>query len=150
MLSPKDIGWLAGILEGEGCFSIRDTGGTNPGLSIQLQMTDEDVILRAFHLTNLGTIYGPTQYSNRRKPMYHWYVANKKEVVQILMTIYPLMHSRRQAKIKELLAVWKSIPHDSCRKGHPRNGLNKCKVCINQNQRRRRSVEQNDKFIYPQ
>jgi hypothetical protein len=37
----RDIAWLAGLLEGEACF-----GSYNGCLSIQLQMIDEDIVLR--------------------------------------------------------------------------------------------------------
>lgn len=38
----KDLYWLAGLLEGEGCFTY---SGSTP--MVQLQMTDKDVVERA-------------------------------------------------------------------------------------------------------
>lgn len=47
MITDREIGWLAGILEGEGYFGFNGSGRTP---SIQVSMTDEDVILRLANL----------------------------------------------------------------------------------------------------
>lgn len=49
MIKAKDIYWLAGLLEGEGCFTVRRYEGRQTGglPVINLWMTDLDVIKRA-------------------------------------------------------------------------------------------------------
>lgn len=43
MITDREIGWLAGILEGEGFFGFNGRGRTP---TLQVSMTDEDVILK--------------------------------------------------------------------------------------------------------
>ena len=53
-MTELDIAWLAGLLEGEGCFRIntrkRDNGTINYYPQLILKMTDEDIIKRAGEL----------------------------------------------------------------------------------------------------
>ncbi len=105
MISTKDIAWLAGLLEGEGCFRIRD-GRTTP--LILLGMTDSDVVDRAAALLgshDLHVYESPVGH----KTQFRLRVGGRKAAAW-MMTIYPLMGERRQAKIRETLATWRSAP----------------------------------------
>lgn len=47
-MSPTDIAWLAGIIEGEGCINIeRKRGRASASILLRLAMTDRDVVERA-------------------------------------------------------------------------------------------------------
>jgi hypothetical protein len=106
-----DIGWLAGFLEGEGYFGY---GGSKkyPTIAIQLVSTDKDVLEKVVDLfggriiqrknTNTGhnvkgkpykAIYSVSWYSDR--------------AAAIAMTVFPLMGTRRQTTIKNILDLWK-------------------------------------------
>lgn len=97
-----DIAWLAGLLEGEGCFSI-----VGRSVVIELQMTDKDVVEHAAQLLNTPV------YVNKKKP-------NRKMVWRLhlhgnraagwMMTLYSLMGLRRRGRIKELLTGWRLSP----------------------------------------
>jgi len=39
-----DVVWLAGLLEGEGCFSLNTFSGFRPQARVDLGMCDEDVV----------------------------------------------------------------------------------------------------------
>jgi hypothetical protein len=52
-LSPGDVGWVAGLFEGEGHIGARPHGGWQ----VVLVSTDLDVVLRFWALANIGTVY---------------------------------------------------------------------------------------------
>ena len=113
MTQTQDIAWVAGLLEGEGCFSNRanQKNGTNNQIRIALEMTDEDVIRRAAKILH-GNVMGPyvrksTHGSGFDKPMYRADWAGSR-AAGIMMTVYSFMGNRRQERIKEILNLWKA------------------------------------------
>ena len=135
MISTKEITWLAGLLEGEGCFSFSGS------IRIELWMADLDVVQHAAGL--LGTKVNPRinkRYSNR-KPMYGARLYGF-HTAGWMMTLYTLMGTRRQAKIREQLNIWQSQrvqPQDA--KCHPERkhyakGL--CNNCYARNRNKQR------------
>lgn len=95
----KDVYWLAGLLEGEGCFS---TSRFCP--IIALSMTDEDVVSRATKL--LGASYGRHICKKPRKDCFQVHLYGDKAIAW-MMTLYPLMGKRRQERIREIISGWK-------------------------------------------
>lgn len=96
-MSPEDRAWLAGLLEGEGCFAFYGT----PRISVS--MTDRDVIDRVAHLM------GATLISERRDPrkpthktQYVTQVAGTR-AHRLMRDLLPLMGARRAARIREVL-----------------------------------------------
>ena len=105
-ITSQQIHWIAGILEGEGCFF----GGWSGGINIRLVMTDKDVVDR------VADFFGSkVSISDRTKKLPQWKEAYKTQVgglkaAQWMMIIYSLMGIRRKEKIEELLKIWKSKP----------------------------------------
>ena len=149
MISVKDIAWLAGLLEGEGCF--RSVGNCP---TIKLSMTDRDTVVRAaglLGLTHIATVI-------HKNPTYKdaWVIAaNGRTAAGWMMTIWPLMGARRQEKITEMLKCWKSAAlwqryRVQCKYGHllsgpnlyqypgtsVRHGQRQCKACRRQHYRK--------------
>ena len=105
MIPMSDIHWLAGLLEGEGHFSMETSNYKYHYPRIKLKMTDKDVVDRAGRL--LGKTTKPV--SRTGVPAHHkdqWVVdmAGKKAAVW-MMTLYSLMGERRKAKIKSILVA---------------------------------------------
>lgn len=106
-MDTRELTWLAGLLEGEGCFGR--SGGT---ARVTLAMTDEDVVTRAARILR-APVVGPVQPSQKRKdggtrkPVYSASVYGSR-AAGWMMTLYTLMGSRRQAKILESLVAWKA------------------------------------------
>lgn len=100
-----DLGYLAGIIDGEGCIHLKRDGGKQR-LAISVGMTDVDVLQRCQTISQVGSIYGPQVYPNR-KPRWVWLVGRQRDVAALLMTIYPLLSGRRQARALEVLALWR-------------------------------------------
>lgn len=110
-ISPADLLWLAGLLEGEGCFSEQyKHAPTMRGFyvlpSIQLAMTDRDVVLRA------GKLIGGNQKRLRSsklrsyKRQFNWRV-NGKRAVHVMSLLLPLMGLRRTRRITQILTSYK-------------------------------------------
>lgn len=100
-------GWVAGLLEGEGSFSIKRSKRKN-GLSctpvIQLASTDEDVAVRLHKLIPAANVCKPRRKTKGGKQVYNWSLSRSAAVSELLICIFPLMSRRRQDRIREVLA----------------------------------------------
>ena len=93
MISLSEIAWLAGLLEGEGCFTF------SKGPDVVLKMTDKDVVERAASLMGAKVIArDPKNIKWKRTycASIHGYQA-----IAWMLTIYPFMGERRKEKIIE-------------------------------------------------
>jgi hypothetical protein len=109
-LTPNEIHWVAGLLEGEGAFMLTSPKDRTPKPKICVGSTDPDVLVRLQEVTGLGTIYGPYRVQNRfpnGKPIQYWTVSKQADAAALMMTLYPLMGERRKARIEEVLAGWR-------------------------------------------
>ncbi len=99
-----DLYWLAGLLEGEAYFGIRKNrvkGHLYFYPEMQLQMCDHDVVKRVAKLLR-ATIYC---YNNPRPRCQKWFrtgVTNSRAAA-LMRALYPLMGTRRRAKIREII-----------------------------------------------
>jgi hypothetical protein len=109
----SDIAWLAGLLEGEGSFSVSVVreGKIQAGkrrLQITLMMTDEDVVRRAAAIMNTK-LYGPYgPYKNSVKPCWQIHVGASRAAAW-MMTLYSFMGERRRLAIEQGLREWKTF-----------------------------------------
>lgn len=106
-MNERDLSWLAGLLEGEGCFTGRKwtpaNGGTKITPRIQARMTDEDVLQRVRAIAG-GTVSGPYHPHGARRPIWNWQVSGAV-AVRVAKELRPLMGERRQRAIDDLLAL---------------------------------------------
>lgn len=135
MLSACDLGWIAGIVEGEGCFAYswgsaearlhrRNIGSVH----LKIAMTDRDVMER------LRVLMGAPRelYMMPRKAHYKTQYRvdfTGRRAIEWAFTLYPLLGERRRAKIRQLVAQWKtqrghSRDRTECPRGHPLSGPN--------------------------
>lgn len=138
-LAVRDIAWFAGIMEGEGYFGLRKNGG----LTLEVTMTDKDVIDRVASMFSFGTRAERSLPSG--KTAYWWGVTKQSAVAGLMMTLLPLMGKRRQAKIIECLTRWKETPLPKkrwthCKSGHALTGEN-LKVIYEGKYAKRRCIE---------
>ncbi len=105
-MKDTDLAWLAGLLEGEGCFYLgwRKTrkGEARPVATIVLTMTDKDVVQRAADLMET-TIFGGKTRGNQIKAPWTCSVTRNNETNRISRLLRPYMGERRQAKIDQIL-----------------------------------------------
>lgn len=111
----SELYWLAGLLEGEGCFSIQKYPNRAPLARIRLAMTDFDVVLRAGRLIG-GKQRTPAEWQKKGttyKTIYNWSVTGR-EAVRLMRILLPLMGSRRADRITEILNLpsARQVPRD--------------------------------------
>jgi hypothetical protein len=111
VMDSHDLAWLAGWLEGEGCFIVRPpTKGRGWGVSIEAASTDRDVVLRAQRMAG-GTVHALSRRADRKhKPLWLWAVYTRSSVLSLAAALRPLMSQRRAARITEMLATPDSVP----------------------------------------
>lgn len=111
----KSIEWLAGLLEGEGCFSemISGSSGKYTTPLISLVMTDKDVVESANVL--FQQLSGRSIRVNERtlasgKVAYSLFLTGLP-AAKVMQAIYPLMGHRRAEKIKLILSLWEPVKY---------------------------------------
>ena len=144
MVSTFDLGWLVGILEGEGCFLIQ-----NNSPRIQLKMTDYDVVIKAALIMNLSSsrVREKDMKDSGRKQAYTFSLSGT-EAIKWMKLIRPYMCARRGAKIDEIVNIMSvsrpniELGKDFCEKGghsikypweyyiNSTNGGRTCKRCL--------------------
>ena len=107
MINERDLYWLAGLLEGEGCFA--QSGYSS--IIVSLHMTDRDVVLRASLLMGEP----PPKVGRRRRS-----ASGRKDswvtrvcgdrAISLMELLLPLMGERRKTKIRNLLNWAKQRP----------------------------------------
>ena len=163
MLSPKDIGWLAGLIEGEGCINLGRSNRPRPDGSrcltprLHLAMTDRDVIERVSQLLRMavGRTYSrevgtPIKIDRRHRKATHQDLYSTSvygnRAVQWLMTVYVLLGSRRRAKAREIIAHWRQAPYTAlvrrpaCHPDRRHHSSGLCHVCYKTKWQVRRQV----------
>lgn len=105
-LSIRNIDWLSGLLEGEGCFTLNKE--FNP--AIQLTMTDYDIVKKAHSILKCTCKISNFTNEFGDKTKYSIYLFGNK-AIGWMFTLYPLMGQRRQEKIKEIISIWKNHNH---------------------------------------
>ncbi len=100
----KNLYWIAGLLEGEGCFGFYNNCPT-----IQVNMTDKDVIDKAKIILDIENNNEVRKQIKdiKRKDIYCLNISGSI-AIQWMMTLYSLMSLRRKNKIKEIINLWKN------------------------------------------
>ena len=107
-VKTTDLHWLAGVLEGEGSFTV-NRGHTirnqNPTPIISLQMCDYDIVRRVCYL--LDQNINIVRATNTHRPVYRVSIANAR-AIGWMFTLYLLMGERRREQIRIVVDAWKS------------------------------------------
>lgn len=125
-MNTNDLYWLAGLIDGEGCFIAHSSHrGKYPlrQVRISLEMCDQDVVERVKVIT--GTTSNVTLRNSRpnrnHRPRYTVHL-NGTRAIQWALTMYPIMGERRKAAIVKMVNLWKQSPARSLRKKHLTHG----------------------------
>ena len=106
--------WLAGFVDGEGCFyfSVTSDGSCRPVFRLKVRLDDKDVLNRARDWSGVGVV---VEIHNEKlpNPQCEWIVRKKRHVLKLveIFTAYPLR--AKKAKDFEIWAkavnVWIDI-----------------------------------------
>uniref|UniRef100_A0A6H1ZAX7 Putative homing endonuclease n=1 Tax=viral metagenome TaxID=1070528 RepID=A0A6H1ZAX7_9ZZZZ len=102
-MNINEMYWLAGLLEGEGCFTI----GNTQSPMISLGMNDKDIIEHAANLLGNLNIEEKTTSSGHTR---YRISLNGKDAVSAMIALKPLMGERRQQRILEVLHITEGRP----------------------------------------
>lgn len=94
----EDAAWLAGLLDGEGCF---DSPRGNP--RVRVKMSDLDVVLRAADVMG-ATTYNENSWREDYKPLMVAQTTGDNAVA-VMRAILPWLGSRRSAKVTEIITA---------------------------------------------
>jgi len=103
--SIRDIAWVAGLLEGEGCFQNHPTQVTP---RVVLSMSDEDTVRKYAAIVGATARIFVRDFANKKTAFVC--TVSGSRAVGVMMTIYSLMSFRRKEKIKEVIGKWKARP----------------------------------------
>jgi hypothetical protein len=103
----SELCWLAGLLEGEGCFQNRSDRYFSP--LIQLIMTDKDVVVRAAKAMGAHKVVQPTTKTSAGTVLYRVNVYGTV-AADLMRSLLPHMGERRSRKITEILEAAVSRP----------------------------------------
>lgn len=102
-MNARDRYWLAGLLEGEACFTVQRRP-EGPRAFMRLHMIDRDVIDRVATLLGGRSVWSPDPPSHRHtQPRFATQVSGKA-AQDLMVDLRPLLGARRQAKIDAILA----------------------------------------------
>lgn len=101
-VSADQVGWIAGILEGEGCWTAN---GCRGNWLVSVRMTDRDIIERLRHITGVGRV---TMEENKKgyKTAWAWQVAARPQREWLTVAVWPWLGTRRRERI---LQLWSDI-----------------------------------------
>ena len=109
MIPMHEIGWIAGFLEGEGYFHTVGRLDNTPRVeATQVDIGPIDRLYDRFGgkmwLEARGGEIG--RFRGNRQPLWRWY-AYPSVSVQIMMTIWPLVSTKRRIEIEKCLEAWR-------------------------------------------
>lgn len=100
-MSTAEMGWLAGIIEGEGWFVTNKKAGPQ----ICVAMTDFDVVQRLHSVTGAGRLNEKRPSRAGAKIQLQWTVSHRDDVERLGHTILPYLGERRSLQLLKLLAM---------------------------------------------
>ena len=103
MTKQEALCWVAGIVEGEGCFTLHSKHHPY----FLLDMCDLDVLEQVKKVFPFVNLRGPYYHRKRPHTKARYRIdAFGPKAVEIMNALYPFLKKRRQQKIDELLFIW--------------------------------------------
>lgn len=105
MMTAEEIAYVAGLLEGEGCFTFNHPK-TQKYPKIRMETTDYDVACRVQSYFDCGTIRTVKKRKAHWKQSYVFQISAVEQVREALLAIRPWMSERRAERIDLLLSSY--------------------------------------------
>lgn len=126
-LLKEDLYWIAGLLEGEGCFHWAKSDSP----LISLAMTDLDIVTKVRDMMSPDSKISQIERTENRKTLYRFKVYGGSSI-EWMKLLYPLMGIRRRGKINEILDLWsnnRQLRSERVICSHNQNDSRHCEVC---------------------
>lgn len=94
-LSNLDLGYLAGLIDGEGHIGFNKSNDGNYRLSLVIANTDKIIIDWLFEKIPDSNLYMSNENHSKRKITYHWRICGNLRIAQFLGEIAPYLVSKR-------------------------------------------------------
>jgi Mor family transcriptional regulator len=98
--SQEQLYWLAGWIEGEGCFATYENVKQ---IIVSASCSDYDIVYRAQSLVKGALDLYPNPPAKDHWSVVYSFIARQTHAAAIMMSLYPLMFSRRQQAIETAL-----------------------------------------------
>lgn len=105
MMTDMELGWLAGVFEGEGCVTASWPHG-HLQYQAKVEMSDEDIVRRFHQVIGVGTVRAKRSYpyeiskdGRPWKPMWTWVIGTQEGLLNFCALLQPMMGTRRAAKM---------------------------------------------------
>ena len=106
MATDSEWAWVAGLLEGEGYFNIREQSiGGFWVAEIRCRMCDRDVIEKLHRTVGVGNLNGPYERGENHQDQWEWRCSRREHVRTVLAKCEPWFGSRRGKRAREMLAA---------------------------------------------
>jgi hypothetical protein len=119
-MTRDELCWLAGWLEGEGCFYYAMSKGSSPRAIVQVFSTDLDVLQKAARLmgTDRFTKIPPRKMTGNQWKSNggHRIQLGGDQAADLMRLLLPLMGKRRSEQIKTALEKWDNRPSKPMKK----------------------------------
>lgn len=114
-MSPLDIAWLAGFMEGEASIGAWNASGRKSNIPskitkyarVSISSTDLEILERVHTLTGIGSIV--LHYAGNRKESHKqswtWTVGKAEDIIHLLCTVVSYGHFSNHREIQILEAV---------------------------------------------
>jgi hypothetical protein len=100
-MSDVEVAWVAGIIEGEGCFSFK----SNNQAAVIVCMVDKDVIDQLAAWTGVGVVVPKRARRSQYQDQWRWTVTAQNDFLALAEKIRPWMKARRGARLDEVCAA---------------------------------------------
>lgn len=91
-MTDAEMGWLAGILDGEGTVTLLARGhGKFRQPTLSITSTDKEILLEVRRLIG-GNISNVRQYKPNMKPSWIWKLNGSRTVMDVLRVLLPHLH----------------------------------------------------------
>lgn len=102
-MTSEQLAWVAGLLEGEGCFDFN----RKPYPRVRMETTDHDTALRLQAVVGGASTVNPrTKAKPHFKQSWMWRLSTASEAIALMRALYPMMSARRKQRIDEISACW--------------------------------------------
>jgi hypothetical protein len=107
MRSRENLAWVAGLFEGEGSFTLIQTG-PYPVIRAKVSMTDKDVVEKIYAIVGFGSFFEARQTNPLHQLQWQWQTASFEGFQAFAAMVWPWLCSRRRLKVIEIFTFMKS------------------------------------------